>query len=70
MTNKVDLYKEIIALDNLIETRLEAMRHEAAALNEMRQVLLYKKELLSRLDGDGSEQTHSQNADAIPSQAE
>ena len=70
MTNKVDLYREIVALDQLIETRLEAMRHEAAALNEMRQVLLYKKELLSKLDGDGLEHEPSQDADAIPSQAE
>ncbi len=70
MTNKVDLYREIVALDQLIENRLEALRREAAALNEMRQVLLYKKELLGRLDGDGLEHKTLQNADTIPSQAE
>lgn len=59
-----------MALDHLIETRLETMRHEAAVLNEINQVLMYKKELLGRFDGGGSKQAHEQNADAIYSQAE
>jgi prefoldin subunit 5 len=70
MTNKVDLYREIVALNQIIETRLEALRHEAAALNEMRQVLTYKKELLSRLDGDGFEHKPLENADTTTSQAD
>jgi hypothetical protein len=48
MNNEIDLEREIISLESLVEARLKDLKEEMAKLQELRQVLAYKRAFLRK----------------------